>query len=86
MWWGGVGHVMTRGVKLKLKKMVFSYYKKMRILYLSREGRKPPTIAKILKEEGMSASRKGIANFLKRYEETGTIARLPGSGRPSKVT
>ena len=31
----------------------------------------------------MKASRKGIANFLKLYDET---ARLQGSGRPSKIT
>ena len=66
--------------------MVDSHYKKMRILYLSQEGHRPPTIAKLLQEEGMSASRKGIANFLKRYRSTGTIARRPGSGRPTKVT
>ena len=58
----------------------------MRILYLSQEGHRPPTISKILEEEGMSASRRGIAKFLKLYKETGTIARRPGSGRPTKVT
>ncbi len=31
-------------------------------------------------------SRFGVAKFLKKYEETGTITRKPGSGRPSKVT
>ena len=66
--------------------MVYTQYKKLRILYLSFEGHKPPTIANILEEEGMKASRKGIANFLRRYNLTGTIARSPGSGRPSKVT
>ena len=65
---------------------VYSSYKKMRILYLSWEGHRPPTIAKILAEEGMRASRRGIAKFLKKYALTGTIARKPGSGRPSKVT
>ena len=34
----------------------------------------------------MTSSRKGISNFLKRYRSTGTIARRPGSGRPTKVT
>ena len=65
---------------------VYSHYKKMRILYFSREGHKPPTIVKILAEEGMTASRRGVAKFLTRYGQTGTIARLPGSGRPTKVT
>ena len=58
----------------------------MRILYLSQGGLRPPTIAKLLQEEGMSASRKGIANFLNRYHSTWTIARYLGSGRPTKVT
>ena len=31
-------------------------------------------------------SRVGIAKFLTKYEETGSIARTPGSGRPSKIT
>ncbi len=66
--------------------MVFSCYKKQRILYLRFQGYKPPTIARMLKEEGMVASRRGIAKFLKRYTETSTIARRPGSGRPSKIT
>lgn len=34
----------------------------------------------------MKASRNGIAKFLKKYEKTGTVARRPGSGWPSKVT
>ena len=34
----------------------------------------------------MSTSRRGIAKFLKLYNETGTIASRPGSGRPTKVT
>ena len=58
----------------------------MRILCLSQRGHNPPTVARMLQEEGMTSSRKGIANFLKRYRSTGTIARRPGSGRPSKVT
>lgn len=65
--------------------MVYSHYKKLRILLLHQEGYKPPTIVKILEEEGMRASKRGIAK-LKKYKDTRTIARHPGSGRPSKVT
>ena len=47
-----------------LEKMVYSHYKKMRILYLTQEGHKPPTIAKILEEEeGMKCSRSGIQEW-----------------------
>ena len=66
--------------------MVYSHYKKLRILYLSSQGYKPPTIARMLEEEGMKASRRGIGKFLKVFKETGTIARQQGSGRPSKIT
>ena len=34
----------------------------------------------------MKASRWGVAKFLKRFREYGTILRRVGSGRPSKVT
>ena len=37
-----------------------------------------PTIAKLLKQEGLSGSRRGIDKFLKRFRETGPIARQPG--------
>ena len=66
--------------------MVYLHYKKLRILFLHQESYKPPTIVKILEEEGMRASRRGIAKFLKKYKDTRTVARHPGSGRPSKVT
>lgn len=65
--------------------MVFSSYK-IRIVYLSQKGYKPPTISNILRQEGMNTSRRGIAKFLKWYQSTGTIARRPGSGWSTKVT
>ena len=34
----------------------------------------------------MKASRWGVAKFLKRFREDGTILQRVGSGRPSKVT
>ena len=66
--------------------MVFSSYKKQRILYLSSQGFKAPAITKILIEEGMSASRVGVHKFLRRFDESGCLMRKPGSGRPTKVT
>jgi transposase len=66
--------------------MVYSTYKLQRILYFYFQGFKAPTISKLLREEKLKASRVGIAKFLKKYEETGSIGRRPGSGRLTKVT
>ena len=66
--------------------MVYSTYKKQRILYHYSRGLRAPTIAKVLEQEKLKCSRVGIAKFLKVYESTGSIARQPGSGRPSKIT
>ena len=66
--------------------MVYSRFKKQRILqlYLSKNLR-APTITKIMEEEGMIVSRRGVLKFLKRYIVTGTIAHQHGSGRPLLV-
>lgn len=66
--------------------VVYSDYKKQRILQLYRGGLKPPTIAQRLKREGLRASPYGILKFLKKFSETGSIARRAGSGRPTKIT
>ncbi len=66
--------------------MVYSSYKKHWIVCLYLQGYRPPTKAKILHKEGLEASRRGVAKFLKRFKETGAIKRKPGSGRPSKIT
>ena len=44
------------------------------------------TIARLLRAEGVIASRRGILKFLSRYETTQTTARQPGSGRRSIIT
>ena len=66
--------------------MVFSLYKRQRIVYYFNKGFKPPTISRLLREEGMQASRRGIGKFLEKHLETGTIRRRPGSGWPTKIT
>ena len=67
--------------------MVYNTYKKQRILSLYSQGLKAPTIAKILREEGqLRCTRVGVAKFLKKFEETGSLSRRSGSGRPTKIT
>jgi len=67
--------------------MVYSTYKKQRILSLYSQGLKAPTIAKILREEEqLCCTRVGVAKFLKKFEETGSLSRRSGSGRPAKTT
>ena len=67
--------------------MVFSCYVKQRILWYDSQGLRPPTIAqKLLEEDGIKVSRRGVLKFLTVYKVTGTICRQPGSGRPLKVT
>lgn len=66
--------------------MVFSDYKKQRMLALASEGVRAPTIAKELQKESLKYSRVGVHKFLFKFQETGSISRRVGSGRPSKVT
>ena len=66
--------------------MVYSTYKKQRILYLYAQGYKPPTIKNLLVQEKLKCSREGIHKFLTTYHVTRSIARRVGSGRPSKIT
>ena len=67
--------------------MLYSTYKKQRILYLRSQGLKAPTIARMLRdEENLQCTCVGVSMFLKRFEETGSLTRQPGSGRPSKIT
>ena len=66
--------------------MYFTTYQQLRILYFYYQGWKAPTITKRLEQEGLSGSSRGIDKFLKLFLETGSIARQPGQGRPSKIT
>ena len=64
--------------------MVYSSYKKQRILYYHSLGMRAPSIAERLREERLPCTRVGIAKFLQRFN--GSLSRRAGSGRPSKVT
>ena len=69
-----------------MARMVYSSYVKQRILFYHQQGYKAPTIAKLLRAEHISCTRVGVAFFLKKFLQTGTITRRLGSGRPSKIT
>jgi transposase len=66
--------------------MVFSTYEKQRILNYYLQGLLPSQILSALKVEGIVSTRQTIAQFIKRYRQSGSIARKEGSGRPSKIS
>ena len=72
--------------RLVLLRMVYSDYVKQRILVYYRCKKNCTEIARCLAEEGYSVTKVGVAKFLCRYKETGSISRKPGTGRASKVT
>ena len=51
--------------------MVFSLYKKQRILVYYYQGYKPHTIERLLREEGLKASKWEIAKFIARFKGAG---------------
>ena len=65
--------------------MVYSDYMKQRIVFYFTRGLKAPSIAKALGREGINVSRVGIHKLLLKYQETGSVTRRAGSGRPRKV-
>ena len=67
------------------EKRPYCDYLKCRALQLHAEGLSPTAIINALAQEGLVASRNGLAKFLCRVEQTGSLERRPGSGRPSKV-
>ena len=70
----------------KATSMVYSSYKQQRILYYYSRRIRSSTIVKLLREEKMTASKNGVSKLIKKYVETGSLGRRPGSGRPTKIT
>ena len=66
--------------------MVLSTYAKQRVIFYHQRGYKAPTIAQLLREEGIIVTRVGVYKFLIRYRDTGTLQRKEGSGPPRKIT
>ena len=67
--------------------MVLSVYLKQRIVQLYFQRRVSyGVLAQVLAAEGFRVSKKAVWATIKKYKEHGTISRLPGSGRPFKLT
>ena len=66
--------------------MVYSWYTKKRIIYFYEQGYRAPLIARLLLEEDIVASRVGVAKLIGRYQQTRTIVRRQGSGKPTVIT
>lgn len=55
--------------------MVLSIYEKQRILFYNHEGLKPSQIVSALNVEGVHTTWQTIARFIRRCQQTLTIAR-----------
>ena len=66
--------------------MPYSDYLKHRVIVLHERGLSSQTIVDLLAEDGLKATRQGIAQFLKRYATTCSIKRARGSDRRPKAT
>ena len=73
-------------VLLKSSPLLFSLYKKQRILVYHNQGYKPHTIERFLWEERLKASKWGIAKFIECFKADRVLTQRLGLGRPSKVT
>ena len=65
--------------------MACSEYVKQGIVFYHCSRKNCAEIARCLVEEGYKAGKVGVYKFFRRYKESGTIARTPGSGRTPKV-
>ena len=66
----------------------YSDYRKQVVIYVytyhHHQGLKPGDISRKLQQEGIKATGQRIAMFLAKFIESGSVARKPGSGKPSQ--
>ena len=63
-----------------------SDYTRTRIEVLDKQGLPPVAILRSLKNEGLSASLASVTRIIKKLRTTGSVANLPRSGRPKKLS
>ena len=64
----------------------YSNYVRTQIELLHNQGLHPAGILKTLKGEGLVVSLSGITRMIKKFRLTGSVANLPRSGRPRKLS
>ena len=65
---------------------VLTTYGKQRVVFYYEKGYKAPKIADLVVKKGIRITQVSVYRFLLKYEETGSIWRHDGSGRPTKFT
>lgn len=63
-----------------------SDYTRTRIEVLDKQGLTPIAILRSLRNEGLSASLASVTRIVKKIRITGSVANLPRSGRPKKLS
>ena len=62
------------------------FYTRRRAVCFAEKGLNAPAISRALAEEGLTYSAKSVYLLLRKLVAQQSIARRPGSGRPSKIT
>ena len=57
-----------------------------RIEFLHKQGLLPAEIFMLLKDEGLLVSISSIVCIIKKFKITGSVANLPRSGRPTRMS
>jgi len=63
-----------------------SNYARARIELLHKQGLLPAEIFRSLKAEGLLVSISSVVRIIKKFKITGSVANLPRSGRPTKMS
>ena len=61
-------------------------YTRTRIELLQKQGLHPAKILRLLKTEGLAVSLASVIRIIKKLKTTGSVAHLPRSGRPAKIS
>ena len=79
-----VCHSLSNHLKVIMAKV--SNYTRTRIELLHKQGLLPAEIFRLLKAEGLLVSISSVVHIIKKFKITGSVANLPRSGRPTKMS